>query len=519
MVGRQTFRFLNRQHTLGTSCGWASGEAALWHYQLNYFGDLLAEDAEKRTAWHQALITQWIDENPPGSKVSWAPYPTSLRIVNWIKWFLLGHRGPENFLSSLEQQARWLNRNLEWHLLGNHLLANAKALIFAGTFFQGAASQRWLAKGIKIMSQQLREQTLSDGGHFELSPMYHAIIVEDLQDLLQLQRCFPGCLGASLTNQIDELLPQMLQWLAVMSHPDGEISYFNDAVVGGAPRLELLLRHCEPRRGEAIHERLTVAREHVSHGLLRCFAPRNDLTIDHLKASGYIALHNNHLKAILDVGQIGPDYLPGHAHADTLSFELSLGRERIFVNSGTSIYQPGSERLQERATAAHNTVEVNKQNSSEIWGSFRVARRAYPEDLHIEKMPGQIKVRCSHNGYDHLARGLRHQRQWALTAENLLIRDVVFVPRDNHCPPSPCDGAFPAVAYYHLHPDVRIIQLDSQSFALTTAGEHTVQLTVLQGKPRLSNTEYALEFGKKVPNKCLEIQLVTGSAVLQLSHY
>ena len=82
-------------------------------------------------------------------------------------------------------------------------------------------------------------------------------------------------------------------------------------------------------------------------------------------------------KLLLDVASIGPDYLPGHGHADTLSFEMSLFGKRTLVNRGISQY--GIEvRQVERGTAAHNTVVINNENSSEVWSGFRVARRARP---------------------------------------------------------------------------------------------------------------------------------------------
>src|SRR5690606_24123414 len=110
----------------------------------------------------------------------WEPYPTSRRIVRWIQWARSGAAraggAPSRaLLDSLATQARWLARRLEWHLLGNHLWSNAKALIHAGCFFAGAEADAWRARGERILEHQLAEQVLGDGGHFELSPMYHAL--------------------------------------------------------------------------------------------------------------------------------------------------------------------------------------------------------------------------------------------------------------------------------------------------------------------------------------------------------
>ena len=37
--------------------------------------------------------------------------------------------------------------------------------------------------------------------------------------------------------------------------------------------------------------------------------------------SGYAIYKSYEMKLIADIGNVGPDYIPGHAHADTLSFE------------------------------------------------------------------------------------------------------------------------------------------------------------------------------------------------------
>jgi len=46
--------------------------------------------------------------------------------------------------------------------------------------------ERWYARGMQVLECELREQVLPDGGHFELSTMYQAGILEDLLDLVNL---------------------------------------------------------------------------------------------------------------------------------------------------------------------------------------------------------------------------------------------------------------------------------------------------------------------------------------------
>src|SRR5690606_5224257 len=100
-----------------------------------------------------------------------------------------------------------------------------------------------------------------------------------------------------------------------------------------------------------------------------------------LPASGYARMAAGAAVLLADVAPVGPDHLPGHAHADTLSFELSLNGRRVLVNGGTSTYENDAERLRQRGTASHNTVVVDGHDSSEVWGAFRVARRARVKDV------------------------------------------------------------------------------------------------------------------------------------------
>src|SRR5690606_27616327 len=105
-LGPSEFRFLNETHDLSET-GWDDPAVAkLWRYNLHYFDDLNAEGSGNRTAWHEALIVHWIAENPPGSGSGWEPYPTSLRIVNWIKWARRGNQLPAGMVASLAVQDR-----------------------------------------------------------------------------------------------------------------------------------------------------------------------------------------------------------------------------------------------------------------------------------------------------------------------------------------------------------------------------------------------------------------------------
>ena len=194
MLGPLRFRFLNHTHALASQGGWDdSALEKLWLYNLHYFDDLNARDTQQRGLWHRALIERWLLENPPAQGNGWEPYPTTLRIVNWVKWLQAGNPPVPGMVQSLATQASWLSKRLERHLLGNHLFANAKALVFAGLCFDVPEASDWLATGLNIIARELPEQVLADGGNFERSPMYHAIFLEDVLDLINAGNHWLGC--------------------------------------------------------------------------------------------------------------------------------------------------------------------------------------------------------------------------------------------------------------------------------------------------------------------------------------
>jgi len=487
LLGPATFHFLNQTRTVGEPGDWnAPGVDKLWLYNLHYFDDLNAAGAAERQAWHHALIERWIAGNPPGHGNGWEPYPLSLRIVNWLQWAQAGNALKPDALHSLAIQTRYLAGRLEHHLLGNHLFANAKALVYAGLFFDGAEAERWLQTGRRLLDRELAEQILPDGGHFERSPMYHAILLKDLLDLLNLARVYPNGAPTSQTTQWRATAQQMLDWMAVMTHPDGDIAFFNDAALGIAPPLAQLADYAA-RLG------LPAAPSPPTPLPPRERGAQTPSRLTPLPASGYLRLAAGPVVLIIDAAPIGPNYLPGHAHADTLSFELSLHGQRIFVNSGTSCYGTGPERQRQRGTAAHNTVTIDSQDSSEVWGGFRVARRARPIGLRWGETTDSLWAEGSHDGYQRLPGRVTHGRRWTLSPTHLRIQDRL-------------DGHYQrAIARLYLHPAIRA-GLDSDTTGwLELPNRQRLHWMIENGQARLIPATWHPRFGVSEANHCLEI--------------
>lgn len=488
LLSRWKFRFLNEEHSIKKAHDWDNPKISkLWRYNLHYFDCLNDSFNKSRIDLHEELLIKWVHDNPPFIGTGWEPYPSSLRIINWIKWALSGNKLPKECVYSLTLQIRWLSKHLEFHILGNHLFANAKALIFSGLFFEGKEADKWFNKGLKILENEVQEQILNDGGHFELSTMYHAVVLEDLLDLINIINLFKIEIREELFINWKNKVSKMIFWLQNMSHPDGKISFFNDAAFGiSSNKIELI--------------------EYAKYLGINFVCKSNAFT--HLEDSGYIRLENSSALALLDVARIGPDYLPGHAHADTLSFEFSLFEQRIFVNSGVSEYGNNLTRHKQRSTISHNTVSVDGKNSSEVWSGFRVANRAYPSKPKIIKLMNEIKVTCSHDGYDGLARKCIHERTWKLDSRTFCIKDKILGTFKN------------ATAKFYIHPDVKVDFENSNNgnFRLKLFDGKIINVNVIGAdKLNLEASKWFPEFGISINNKCITVNFTSSDISLCVS--
>lgn len=472
-LGKGVFEFLGERGQVVSAADWNTKEKSkLWLYHLHYLDDLNAVDADIRAAQQTWLVQCWIEDNPPLSGNGWEPYTLSLRLVNLVKWCARQSQIPAHWLASMARQAQALAALEERHIMANHLFANGKALVFIGAFLTGKPGSRWLKRGLNILDREVGEQFLADGGHFELSPMYHSILLWDLCDLVNLA-------DRSGVPELLERVPAWrgviergLAWLECMCHPDGDIAFFNDAAFSSAPSLKEIKAYANCLGCSFAEQR------------------RQPLSYVHLVNTGYIAVQlAQGGKALLDVAEVGPSYQPGHAHSDTLSFELSLFGRRVLVNSGISQYGEDTERQRQRSTAAHNTAEINGKDSSEVWAGFRVARRARPVAPKIWEADGRLLVRCAHDGYRRLPGAPVHQRQWAFSKDGLLIVDTL-------------SGCFQnAIARFYLHPAIQIA--GHQELCLPEG--HKIRWSVTGGQVQIVPSTWHPEFGVAVPNYCIEI--------------
>jgi uncharacterized heparinase superfamily protein len=413
MVEGDVFRFLGRSHRMGERVDWTAPSLApsdqLWRMNLHYM-EYLEEVDDARLL---ALVEDWIAANPARRAGAWRDshnsYALSLRTVVWMQQFAARRlTPPRSVITSLAEQMRFLEANLETDLGGNHLVKNIKALIWAAAFFAGPEAERWRARGLERLAASFDEQILPDGVHFERSPSYHAQV---FADFLECRRA----LGVTAPPALGEVLVAMAQATADLAHPDGGPALFNDAG-------------------------LTMA--YSSSECLAAFnQPSAPAPAFAYPDAGYFGRREGADFFLADCGRIGPDALPAHAHGDILSFELSLGGQRFVVDPGVYEYVEGARRRAARGASSHNTLCFDGLDQADFFGAFRCGRRPNVAVLDLICEPDRLVLEGTHDGYGRH----RHVRRFEQTSGRLRIVDRISGP-----PRSARIG-------FLLHPDVEIV--------------------------------------------------------------
>ena len=342
-------------------------------------------------------VTDWIDRcdiNQPGARdLAWNAFAIATRMSWWIRayhvldddWWNAHADFRTRFLRSLWRQAEYLSDHIEWDLRANHLMRDAVGLAWAGRFFTGKNADGWMQQAVAIATDQVQEQILADGCHFERSPMYHLQIMEDVLSLALLLD------DPAAAEQCRDTWVQMADALSWMRHPDGDIPLFNDAARDAVT---------DPKRMLELGRRIGVDAPRIAPTGGRHFADM-----------GMLVWHGRPWTVFFDVGQVGPDCQPGHAHADTLTFECSVNGRRLFVDPGTHSYDRDATRRYDRSTDSHNTVCIDETNSSEIWHIFRLGHRATPNVIRADLTGHSMTAEASHDGYRRLPMPQTHTRR------------------------------------------------------------------------------------------------------------
>lgn len=474
IVSISKFKFINETHKINNNWNIKS-QNKLWLYNLHYF-DFINSNY-KNYKFLKMLIFKWISIDNNLKKVGLEPYPTSLRIVNWTKFFINQKLDDKELNSSLYNQLLYLNDNLEYHLLGNHYFANIKALIFGCLYFDTKKTNKILIKILPNFANELKNQILNDGGHAEFSPMYHAIILEDIIDIISLFKFYKFDPGKQIKDLLFKKSYLMINWLNLLTHPSGQYCKFNDST-------------------EDIAQSFFSLKKYYKKVCKKNFYNIN--VNNHLKETGYFTHRRKDIFFSTNIGNSSVEYLSGHTHSDTFSFEFSYKNNIFFTNGGISTYKSGFIREFERSSANHNTVIVDKRNSSEVWKSFRLARRPVLGSLKIKRKRFETIIS---NFFLDYKNKYKHSRTVSFKKKNIKITDK--------------NDTYSFFSRFILQPDIKIKIIDKKTILLNK-GKTKLKIISYSGDFLTSKFKFKKGFNLIKQTFCIDITSIEKKVIFEM---
>lgn len=406
-------QILHEKHAIDLTKWEVEDASHLWNYNLHYLEFMIPLAAACQRDKTGRCFPKWCEymncwiEHPV--KDSFTPYTISMRIpnllicMNILQEKIGGTKMEKKLINSIYQQYQYLLATQERALLANHYFENIKTILICTVLF---GEEKNYKKYYAKFCEQIKEQILSDGLHYERSFMYHKIILEDILRVYMVLK---------EKTDAERLLPiivNMTDALASASRGFQRTPLFNDAGDNVAKDTDSLIAAVQAVTGHKTADNREV-----------------------FDASGYYKLYVGENTLLFDCGKIGPSYMGGHAHCDCLSFELVRDGKLLFVNSGTYQYQ-GDLRKFFRSTMAHNTLMVDDREQAELWGEHRAARRISDVACEVKGQSVTGRFRSFH--------GDDFSRKIELTEKGVEITDCVTVKDDK---------AHFARQFFHLAPE------------------------------------------------------------------
>ena len=481
--------FLNHTIDFGDNVIWDLPElqkgTRLWKLSINYHEYLvdiarhyLKSKDEKVLAWFENHIEEWKKQNPLGTKDygkdNWNSYAISLRIVSWIRIYVLlnnylSEDFKKDFLHWLKIQSFFLADNIEYDIIGNHIIKNYKALVWTSIFFNDTELS---TKANIILKKYVLPQIKKDGMHEELSPMYTAIIIEDFLDCIAV--------NPKLEN-LKQICKKMMEKNSLL-YFNNSWAFFNDSADGMAPTPDELgyYYNC------LIEEPLPKETKYFNLGC-------------------YCGEKTEKFHWIADVENVVLGTQPGHVHADALSFELSYKGQKIFTNSGVFEYNSGEKRKYSRSSMAHNTLSVSEHEQHELWGSFRCGRMGKNTLVKFINKNVRTFLKAIFTNYDNF---YTHTRKIFRIKNSMIFKDYLEIKNKKD-----------ARIYFHLTPLFKFIKINDTTFEITDNTKKIAILTTTGNNNIVKETPFFQAYGKEEKKDTLIIDIEDKPIITRINFY
>ncbi len=431
---------------------------------FTWLRDLRALGTDAARLQARGLVGEWIAAQAL-EKLTQRPDVAGARITAWLAHYdFFAASADDGFrhalMARLVADARSLSAALPAEEIDGRALTAMKGLVAAAVALPEQPG--FLARAQRLLPQEIGRQILADGTHVERSPARLLAALQDLTEMRALLQAGRAPQPPALTSAIERMAPV----LRALRHADGGLALFNGTREESPALVEAVLT--EAGRAGRLPASLTEG------GFERLVAGRSLL--------------------IVDVGAPAAAGLDRFAHAGTLSFELSVGRDRMIVNCGAAPAASGDWRDATRATAAHSTLTIADTSSSELTPDG-LGRRPQLVELQRQEAAGAHWLEASHDGWRPPFGAVHRRRLYmAESGDDIRGEDVVEASTPQ-----------PFTVRFHLHPGVDAsLQQDGEAVLLRLPAGSGWRLRADGARISIEESIY---LGGTTPRRCEQVVL------------
>ncbi len=380
---------------------------------FTWLRDLRALGTDGARSRARALVAEWAPA-AAGEPLATRPDVTGARIAAWLGHYDFFAASADDafrqrLMTRLVADARALAAALPTEELDGRALTAIKGLVAAAVALPEQTG--FLTRAMRVLPGEIARQVLADGSHIERSPAMLLAALQDLTEIRALLQAASVTAPPALSAAIERMGPA----LRSLRHADGGLALFNGTRGPEAALVELVLAQA----GRAGRPATTLA------------------------DGGYERLLAGRTLVIVDTGVPAAPKHDRVAHAGTLSFEISIGRERLIGNVGDTWAGATEWRDAVRATAAHSTLVLADTSSSELKPGG-LGRRPTHVEVSRQEANGAHWLEVSHDGWRKPFGAVHRRRLYiAESGEDIRGEDVIEAAEPQ-----------PFTIRFHLHPDV-----------------------------------------------------------------
>ncbi len=417
------------------------------------------------------LVTEWLEENPYPYGVNWTSgIELGVRIANlvWGLSFLRDYKLSEEHKVLLNTFAYVHARHLfrypsKYSSNNNHAIAEAFGLFLIGVYFPYFENaSKWRDFGQTVLERECLRQILPDGGSYEYSSTYLSFVF----DFFLLFKIVCDNQKIEYDRAIDRRLEKSCEYIYCLMDNKGNIPNIGDQDSAVLVNFGLdnydnfksilntgAMLFCRPEFQQDnfpdIKSFLLLEGERYA----REVGNTEGMPTTHfLKESGLSIIRETiRGKDIVFVGnatRLGMPPLYAHGHLDALSFTLSVEGTAILVDPGTYLYHSGGRwRSYFRSTAAHNTVQIDEADLTDMPGDFMFGKPYEITEHTLSEDNGCLIWQAGHNAYRKLACKVNVNRKVVLvkSEEQIVIEDTLSGA-----------GEYAVKQFFHFHPHCQL---------------------------------------------------------------